>query len=134
MRDEMPMPGGWKMSMMWMRMAGETWTSSFIVFMLMWLAMMVAMMMPSALPMILKTKRELSFRCYAVLGYFTIWLLAGIIIYVSGTLLANATMHSEALSNMMPLLFGVVLMLVGAYQFSRLKLTNLLHLPFFIRP
>src|ERR1017187_10374176 len=53
MGGEMPMPGGWTMSMMWMRMPGETWTASAAMFMLMWLAMMVAMMLPSALPMLL---------------------------------------------------------------------------------
>ncbi len=52
---EMEMPGGWTMSMMWMRMPGQTWSASAIGFLLMWLAMMVAMMMPSALPTFLKT-------------------------------------------------------------------------------
>src|SRR5947209_783989 len=45
---EMEMPGGWRMPMMWMRMRGQTWLASAIIFLLMWLAMMVAMMMPTA--------------------------------------------------------------------------------------
>ena len=47
MSGGMGMPGGWTMSMMWMRMPGQSWTISTVMFLLMWLAMMVAMMMPS---------------------------------------------------------------------------------------
>ncbi len=45
----MEMPGGWTMSMMWMRMPGQTWFASALSFLFMWLAMMVALMLPSAL-------------------------------------------------------------------------------------
>src|SRR5436309_10745199 len=57
---EMEMPGGWTMSMMWMRMHGQTWAASATSFLLMWLAMMVAMMIPSALSMFLNTRRSLA--------------------------------------------------------------------------
>lgn len=127
MNGDMPMPGGWRMSMMWMRMPGEKWLSSFAGFMLMWLAMMIAMMLPSALPMFLKTKRGLSFFCYTSMGYFIAWLLAGLIFYVAGAMFANETMHSETFSNLVPLLFGLTFILTGVYQFSRLKFINLLH-------
>ena len=60
MCGEMEMPGGWTMSMMWMRMHGQTWIDSATAFLLMWLAMMVAMMLPSALPMFLITRRSLA--------------------------------------------------------------------------
>lgn len=79
---EMEMPGGWKMSMMWMRMPGQTWFLSALSFLLMWLAMMVAMMMPSVLLMFLKTRRQWLSLCYMASGYFTIWLIAGFGIYV----------------------------------------------------
>src|SRR5215469_5547294 len=69
---EMEMPGGWTMSMMWMRMHGQTWFASAISFLFMWLAMMVAMMMPSALPMFLKTRREWPSLCYMASGYFAV--------------------------------------------------------------
>src|SRR5436190_20246407 len=87
---EMQMPGGWTMSMMWMRMPGQTWAASATSFLLMWLVMMVAMMMPSALPMFLHTGHSLAgFRMAntpAVLmlvaaGYFAIWLAAGAVVY-----------------------------------------------------
>src|SRR3982750_3165180 len=49
---EMPMPGGWRMSMMWMPMPGQTWPGAAATFLGMWLAMMMAMMLPSLLPML----------------------------------------------------------------------------------
>src|SRR5437879_10134804 len=75
---EMEMPGGWTMSMMWMRMPGQTWFASAISFLLMWLAMMVAMMMPSALPTFLKARCRWASLCCTASGYFAIWLAAGV--------------------------------------------------------
>src|SRR4029450_6085839 len=49
---DMPMPGGWTMSMTWMRMPGQTWLSVAASFLGMWLVMMVAMMLPSLIPML----------------------------------------------------------------------------------
>jgi predicted metal-binding membrane protein len=44
--DGMPMPGGWTMSMTWMRMPGQSWPGSAASFVVMWTVMMVAMMLP----------------------------------------------------------------------------------------
>ena len=49
---EMPMPGGWTMSMAWMRMPGQSWFSSAASFLGMWVVMMVAMMLPSLVAML----------------------------------------------------------------------------------
>ena len=46
------MPGGWTMSMAWMRMPGQTWLGFAASFLGMWVAMMVAMMLPSLVPML----------------------------------------------------------------------------------
>ena len=48
----MPMPGGWTMSMTWMKMPGQTWPCAIASFLGMWLVMMVAMMLPSLAPML----------------------------------------------------------------------------------
>jgi len=40
----MPMPGGWTMSMTWMRMPGQGWPGAAASFLGMWVVMMVAMM------------------------------------------------------------------------------------------
>src|SRR6516225_7497222 len=50
--DEMPMPGGWTMSMAWMRMPGQTWPLAAASFLAMWVVIMVAMMLPSLVPML----------------------------------------------------------------------------------
>ena len=49
---EMLMPGGWTMSMTWMRMPGQTWTGVAASFIGMWVVMMVAMMLPSLVPVL----------------------------------------------------------------------------------
>src|SRR5216117_362941 len=71
---EMEMPGGWTMSMMWMRMPGKTWFGSAMSFALMWLAMMVAMMLPSVLPTFLKTRRAAVSLSVMAIAYFVVWL------------------------------------------------------------
>ena len=123
---EMQMPGGWKMSMMWMRMPGQTLFMSSLSFLLMWMAMMMAMMIPSALPTFLKTRRQWVSLCLMASGYFTIWLIAGFGIYVLGVEFNNATMRSEFLSRGVPLLSGASLIAAGTVQFTRWKMMHLL--------
>lgn len=123
---EMQMPGDWKMSMMWMRMPGQTWILATLSFLLMWLAMMVAMMMPSALPMFLKTRRHPRSLCYMASGYFTIWIIAGFAICVLGLMFNDAAMSSEFLSRAVPFLSGIALIAAGIFQFTPWKMTHLL--------
>src|SRR5262244_4392100 len=60
--EEMPMPGGWTMSMAWMRMPGQTWLAAAASFMGMWVLMMVAMMLPSLVPMLSSYRRAVRVR------------------------------------------------------------------------
>ncbi|HUA37174.1 MAG TPA: DUF2182 domain-containing protein [Candidatus Sulfopaludibacter sp.] len=122
----MRMPGGWTMSMIWMRMNGQTWFASAADFLLMWLAMMVAMMLPSALPTFLKTRRTPVSLSVVAAGYFAVWLAAGAGIYVLGVLFGAAAMRWESFSHVVPALSGVALMAAGAIQFTRWKMTGLL--------
>src|SRR5262245_3798490 len=57
---EMPMPGGWTMSMAWMRMPGQTWPVAAASFLGMWVVMMVAMMLPSLVPMLGRYRRAVA--------------------------------------------------------------------------
>jgi predicted metal-binding membrane protein len=133
MSGGMPMPGGWTMSMMWMRMPGQSWIGSASMFLLMWLPMMIAMMLPSAIPMLLNcqlaqgTDRTGAFTFLTACGYFTVWLVIGLIFYFIGICWALATMRSSSLSIATPALVGVVLVLAGVFQFSRWKLNGLFH-------
>src|SRR5260370_3449603 len=61
----MPMPGNWTMSMMWMTMPGETRFTSSLWFVAMWTAMMIAMMLPSTLPILLLYRRAPPLRANA---------------------------------------------------------------------
>src|SRR5258707_6286398 len=106
---ETEMPGGWTMSMMWMRMRGQTWFGAALSFQFMWLAMMVAMMLPSALPMFLKTRRPSASLCWMASGYFAIWLAAGIGVYALGVAFATFATRSELFSRAVPWLLGASL-------------------------
>ncbi len=123
---EMQMPGHWTMSMMWMRMHGQTWLASALSFLLMWVAMMVAMMMPSALPTFLKTRRQCASLCCMASGYFAIWLAVGVAVYALGVALAALAMRSALFSRAVPWLSGALLVGVGAIQFTRWKMSRLL--------
>jgi predicted metal-binding membrane protein len=126
MCSEMEMPGGWTMSMMWMRMPGQSWAASATSFLLMWQAMMVAMMLPSALPMFLKTRRQWASLCCMASGYFAIWLAAGVGIYALGMAFAAVAMRLEFFSRAVPWLLSASLIAAGAIQFTRWKITHLL--------
>jgi predicted metal-binding membrane protein len=134
MSGGMDMPGGWTMSMMWMRMPGQTWAASTAMFLLAWLAMMIAMMLPSTLPMLLNYRRSLITpnlaRAGLLLllttgGYFFVWLAVGAVVYATGVILALAEMRSADFSRVVPLLSGATLALAGCIQFTSWKMTAL---------
>jgi len=136
MSGGMEMPGGWTMSMMWMRMPEQTWLAAAAMFLGMWLAMMVAMMLPSALPMLLIYRRVIHFRgerhvglatALMACGYFLVWLGAGVVAYGGGMIIAWATMRWSVLSRLVPLVSGVTLIVCGAWQFTGRKMACLRH-------
>src|SRR5262245_33234727 len=60
------------------------------------------------------------------LGYFAIWVAAGVGVYALGVAFAAIAMRSESLSRVVPLLSGALLIAAGAIQFTRWKVTHLL--------
>jgi predicted metal-binding membrane protein len=110
----------------------NTWRSEDILLtFLMWAVMMVAMMTPSAIPMILtydnlqrrRQPNEAPFLGTAVflLGYMTVWLAFSIgATFVQWVFHSAALLSPETLS-VTPLLGGVLLILAGLYQFTPLK-------------
>ena len=135
MSGGMAMPGGWTMSMMWMRMPGQSWFASAVLFLLMWLAMMVAMMLPSALPMFLNCRRKLvefgagkmgTPMMLMTSGYFAVWLVAGAGIYPVGVVFARAAMRWDSLGRAVPMLSDGALIAAGVIQFTRWKMSCLL--------
>ena len=130
----MRMPGGWTMSMAWMRMPGQTWTAAAAVFLGMWVVMMVAMMLPCLLPTLSQHRRAGSGRgeahpgrLTALLGagYFFAWTVFGIAAFPLGVALAAVEMRQPAISRAVPLAVGVVVLFAGALQFSAWKARHL---------
>ena len=59
------------MSMAWMRMHGEMWPATAASFLGMWIVMMVAMMMPSLVPMLLRYREAVNRTSETRLGGLT---------------------------------------------------------------
>ncbi len=134
MSGGMPMPGNWTMSMMWMPMGNAFEAAA--AFITMWLAMMIAMMLPSTIPMLLLYRRAAEFRGQKHLGramfalgsgYFLVWTLFGIASYLSGVLITRSAMRWEAFSRILPLTGGFVLCIAGIYQLTPWKSACLQH-------
>jgi predicted metal-binding membrane protein len=135
----MRMPGGWALSMTWMRMPGQTWLDAAASFVGMWAIMMVAMMLPSLVPMLRSYRQvcgaqasnqsnqaRLPWRTTLVgTGYFLVWTLLGAAIFPVGVALAALAMHLPALSRAVPLTGAVVIMIAGVLQFTPWKLRRL---------
>jgi predicted metal-binding membrane protein len=131
---EMPMPGGWTMSMAWMRMPGQTWLGAAASFLCMWVVMMVAMMLPSLLPMLWRYREAVGGpgktrldRLTALVGggYFFIWAVFGMAAFVLGAALAVVEMEQPALARTVPLAAGVIVLLAGSLQLTAWKARHL---------
>jgi len=134
MSGGMRMPGGWIMPMAWMRMPGQTWPGATASFEGMWIVMMVAMMLPSLVPMLSRYRRSLraadaprlgTLTAIAGAGYFLVWAVVGAGAYAIGLTVAAAQMQSPALSRAMPVATGVLLLLAGAVQLTAWKVRQL---------
>lgn len=122
----MPMPGGWTMSMAWMRMPWQTWPGAAASFLGMWVLMMVAMKLPSLTPMMWRYRPRLGRLTALVgLGYFFVWTVIGMAVFPLGIALAAVEMQKPALARAVPIAAGVVFLLAGALQFSAWKARHL---------
>lgn len=128
------MPGGWTMSMAWMRMPGQTWPGAAASFLGMWVVMMVAMMLPSLVPMLWRYRqtvggsREAPLGLLTVLvgvGYFFVWTVFGMVAFPLGVALAAIEMQLPALARAVPTAVGVVVLIAGALQFTAWKTHHL---------
>jgi predicted metal-binding membrane protein len=131
---EMPMAGGWTMSMAWMRMPGQTWLGAAVSFLGMWVVMMVAMMLPSLVPMLRRYwqavgstgETRLSLLTVLVaMGYFFVWSLFGMAAFPLGVALAAVEMQQPALARAVPIAVGVVVLFAGSVQLTAWKARHL---------
>jgi predicted metal-binding membrane protein len=132
--SEMPMPGGWSMSMAWMRMPGQTWLQTSASFLSMWAVMMAAMMLPSLTPMLWRYRQavvgagvmHLGWLTLLVgTGYFFVWIALGAAVFALGVALAAVVMQAPLLARDIPLAAGVAVLIAGALQFTAWKARHL---------
>jgi len=130
----MPMPGGWTMSMAWMRMPGQTWLGAAASFLAMWVVMMAAMMLPSLVPMLWRYRQAAATTDTAHLGgltalvgagYFSIWAVFGLAAFPLGVALAGVAMRLPAAARAVPTAVGAVVLTAGLLQFTAWKARQL---------
>jgi predicted metal-binding membrane protein len=130
----MLMLGGWTMSMAWMLMPGQTWPQAASSFLGMWIVMMMAMMLPSVTVMLMRYRRNLAHshephpeKLTAVVGvaYFAAWIALGVIVYASGSLLAEIEMQHAMLARAIPFLAALCILVAGVVQFTPWKAHHL---------
>jgi predicted metal-binding membrane protein len=130
----MSMPGGWKMSMTWMRMPGQTWPGVAAAFVGMWCVMMAAMMMPSLMPMLARYRRAVRAsgetrpgpRTVIVsAGYFLVWTALGVAVFPLGVAAATVAMEQPALARAVPIASAAVIVLAGWVQLTAWKTRQL---------
>ena len=124
------MPGGWTMSMAWMRMPGQTWPGAAASFLGMWVVMMVAMMLPSLVPMLWRYRQAVGGpgatrpgRLAALVGtgYFFVWTAFGAAAFALGVTLAAVEMRLPVLARAVPTAAGLVVLIAGVLQFTARK-------------
>ena len=131
---ELPMPGGWSLSMTWMRMPGRSWPGVAASFLAMWVVMMVAMMLPSLVPMLWRYRQAVGRPGTAHLGwltalagvaYFLVWTLFGLAAFALGVALVSVALREPALARTVPVAAGAVVLVTGALQLTRWKARQL---------
>ena len=106
---------------------------SALLFLTMWGVMMVAMMLPSLMPMLIDYRRRSGvlpvtrldhLTCWVSLGYFAVWIAVGVLVYF-GTLLADVATRLEWVRRCMPITTGLIVTAAGFIQVSSYKMNQL---------
>jgi predicted metal-binding membrane protein len=130
----MSMPGGWTMSMAWMLMPSQTWLGAAASFLGMWVVMMMAMMLPSLVPMLRRYRQAVGrtgatrlgpLTAIVGAGYFIVWTVFGMAVFPLGVVLAEVEMQQPALARAVPIAVGAVVLIAGALQFTAWKARHL---------
>ena len=129
------MPGGWTMSMAWMRMPGQTWLGAAASFLGMWIVMMVAMMLPSLVPMLWRYRRAVGRTTKARLEPADGVGRRGVLLRLDrasawprsrwASRWRRSRCDEPALARAVPIAVGVVVLIAGALQFTAWKAHHL---------
>jgi predicted metal-binding membrane protein len=122
------------MSSAWLPMPGQTWPGAAAMFLGMWVVMMVAMMLPSLVPMLWRYRQAVvssgerrlgRLTALVGVGYFFVWTMVGVAAYPLGVALTTITTRELALERAVPLAVGVVVLIAGLLQLSPWKTRHL---------
>jgi len=102
-------------------MPGQSWAVAAAAFVAMWLVMMIAMMLPSLAPVLLRHRRPVR----VALAYFAVWTLAGAALYPLGVAAAALAMRSAGVARAVPAAIGAALVVAGLVQLTRWKAREL---------
>ena len=114
--------------------AGQTWPGAAASFLGMWVVMMVAMMLPSLVPMLWRYRQAVGgtgetrlgrLTALVGVGYFFVWTVFGMAAFPLGVALAAIEMQQPALARAVPIAVGVVVLIAGALQFTAWKARHL---------
>ncbi|MEM5436872.1 DUF2182 domain-containing protein [Paraburkholderia diazotrophica] len=136
---DMPMPGGWTLSMTWVPMCGQKWPRVAASFVGMWVMMMIAMMLPSLAPALwryheavgltggrdgsdgIDDLRVAPLTALVSVGYFFVWTVAGVAVFALGAATMALALHFPALARAIPFAAAVAVLIAGVVQFSAWK-------------
>ncbi|MDB5400293.1 MAG: hypothetical protein JWQ55_2311, partial [Rhodopila sp.] len=113
---------------------GQMWLGAAATFVSMWAVMMIAMMLPSLVPMLWRYRQavgstnETRLGRLTVLvgaGYFCVWTAFGMAAFALGVALAALELQQPALARAVPIAVGVVVLIAGALQFTAWKAHHL---------
>jgi predicted metal-binding membrane protein len=131
---EVPMPGGWSLSMTWAPMCGQKWPRAALSFLGMWMVMMAAMMLPSLAPVLWRyheavgrtgEARAVRLTALAGMGYFFVWTVVGVAVFALGAALTALALRMPTLARAVPVAADVVVLAAGVLQFSAWKARHL---------
>jgi predicted metal-binding membrane protein len=100
----------------------------------MWVAMMVAMMLPSLVPMLWRYREAVGrtgeprlgrLTALVGVGYFFVWTVFGVAAFPLGAALAAIEMEQPSLAHAVPIAIGVVVLIAGFLQFTAWKARHL---------
>jgi predicted metal-binding membrane protein len=100
----------------------------------MWIVMMVAMMLPSLVPMLSRYRQAVGkpgetsldrLTALVGMGYFFVWTLFGMAAFPAGVALTTIEMQRPEVSRAVPLAVGVVVLVAGFLQFTAWKARHL---------
>jgi predicted metal-binding membrane protein len=115
-----------------MCMPGQTLLGAAASFLGMWLVMMIAMMLPSLVPMlrsyrhaVVSSPRLRLLTSIVALGYFSVWAAIGLLAFPLSVAMSALEMSGPAMARAAPLASAMVMLVAGALQFSPWKTRQL---------